>query len=276
VFGLRRTPDAGELSAAGIKPIIGDITEEAMLQLLPPSFDWVVNALSSSRGGVEDYRTIYLDGTKRLMEWLQRAPSLRKYVYTSSTSVYAQVDGSRVTEESMTEPQSETSQVLVETERLLKSAPAKGVPAVILRLGGIYGPGRGHLFQQYLRGEARLPRDASQMINMIHRDDAVRAIIAALERGVPGDIYNVVDDEPVTYGEFFQWLSERLSRAMPPAAEALETVSRKRGLTNKRVSNQKLRLALGCELKYPSFRQGYAAEIARLSDAGQWSAGGAK
>jgi nucleoside-diphosphate-sugar epimerase len=275
VYGLRRSRETSDLTQAGIKPIVGDVTQAALLRLLQPNFDWVVNTISSSQGGVEDYRAVYLEGTKRLVEWLQNAGSLGKYIYTSSTSVYAQADGAWVTEESPTEPKSETSRVLVGTERvLLEQVSAHRYPAIILRLAGIYGPGRGHLFQQLLRGEARLAGDGSRLINMIHREDAVRAILAALDRGTPGEVYNVVDDEPVTQRDFFMWLCERLGRPMPPVAQAAETPGRKRGVTNKRVSNRKLRLALACELKYPTFRQGYAAEIAGLQEVGRRPGGG--
>jgi len=286
VFGIKQSADTSELTRAGIQPVVLDLTQPGALDFLRPDFDWVINTVSSSRGGVADYRAVYLEGTQRLIDWLS-GTSLRKYVYTSSTSVYAQTDGSMVTEESATEPATETGRVLVETEAVLcDAARTKNFPAVILRVAGIYGPGRGHLFQQYLRGEARLEGDGSRLLNMIHRDDVVRAIVAALERGRPGEVCNVADDEPVTQREFFAWLSERLGRAMPPPGDASGKLGplpssrqdaggtlRKRALTHKRVSNRKLRLALGCELKYPTFRQGYSAEIARLQAAGQLPVG---
>jgi nucleoside-diphosphate-sugar epimerase len=271
VFGLRRSDSRGELEQSGITPVIADITSREDFGKIPAPFDWVVNTVSSTKGGVEEYRAVYLEGTRHLIDWL--APqSPHQYVYTSSTSVYGQTDGSWVTEESPTEPKSETSQILVETEQLLlKATHEMDFPATILRVAGIYGPERGHLFQQYLRGEAELSGDGSRLINMVHRDDVVAAIIAALERGTPGRVFNVADDEPVTQQEFFAWLSNQLAMPMPPRAEETNRV-RKRGLTNKRVSNRKLRLELDCELKYPTFRQGYAAEIARLQAVGQWPA----
>lgn len=272
VFGLRRNVSHGELEGHGIKPLTLDITQrEAVLKIKEP-FDWVVNTVSSTKGGVEDYRAVYLEATRHLIDLFSRQP-IRRYVYTSSTSVYAQTDGSWVAEESPTEPQSETSQVLVKTEkRLFAAALATNFPAIILRVAGIYGPERGHLFQQFLRGEARLSGDGSRLINMIHRDDVVAAIIAALEVGVAGRIYNVADDEPVTQREFFSWLSDQLAMPMPPPATRQE-MTRKRGVTSKRVSNRKLRSELKCELKYPTFRQGYSAEITRLQAAGQLFAG---
>jgi nucleoside-diphosphate-sugar epimerase len=273
VFGLQRTPDDGELARHGVTPVIADIVQPATLRNLPSNLDWVVNTVSSSKGGVEEYRRVYLDGTRHLIARLGQ-PSLRKYICTSSTSVYGQTDGEVITEGSPTQPQSETSRILVETEQLLASAARQsGFPAVTLRVAGIYGPERGHLFQQYLRGEARLDGDGLRLLNMIHRDDVIRAIVSALERGVPGQVYNVADDEPVTQREFFSWLSDQLHMPMPPSADPLERATRKRGVTNKRVSNRKLRLELNCELKYPTFRQGYSAEIARLQAAGKGPVG---
>ena len=267
VFGVRRGSEgAEELRAQGITPVIADITRREELQKIPGAFDWVINTVSSTKGGVEEYRAVYLEATRQILEWLSARPP-QKYLYTSSTSVYAQTDGAWVTEDSATEPQGDTSRVLVATEQLLlQAARDKNFPAIILRVAGIYGPGRGHLFQQYLRDESRLAGDGSRLINMIHRDDVVRAALAALERGQPGKIYNVADDEPVTQREFFTWLSQQLGKPMPPPATDEENARRTRGLTQKRVSNRQLREELRCELNFPTFRQGYAAEISGLPD----------
>jgi nucleoside-diphosphate-sugar epimerase len=94
VFGLRRSVGTQtEMNAAGIQPLVDDITKEEDLARLPGGFDWVVNTVSSSRGGEEEYRQIYLDGTSKLVKWLSTKP-IAKFVYTSSTSVYGQNDGS--------------------------------------------------------------------------------------------------------------------------------------------------------------------------------------
>lgn len=269
VFGVRRANEnADELQNAGIKPLIADVTKPAELAALPGPFDWVVNCVSSTRGGVEEYRAVYLEGTRNLIEWLAAAPP-KKFVYTSSTSVYGQTDGSAVKESSPTEPASETSRVLVETEKLLlDAAQQKKIPAVILRVAGIYGPERGHLFLQYLKNEAKIAGKGERIINMIHRDDLVGVIIAALKNGRPGEIYNAVDDEPVAQIHFFRWLSETLGKWMPPFATEEENAERKRGLTNKKVQNRRLKMELGYQFKYPNFRKGYTAEIQRLDNAG--------
>ncbi|MEN9574545.1 MAG: hypothetical protein RL514_2400 [Verrucomicrobiota bacterium] len=265
VFGMRRAADgAGELRAVGVTPVVGDVTQPESLHALPGPFDWVVNTVSSAKGGGDVYRAVYVEGTRNLLAWLAGTP-VRKFIYTSSTSVYGQTDRGEVTEASAAEPQAETGRLLVETENLLLAAAReRSFPAVVLRVAGIYGPERGHLFQQFLRDEARISGDGSRLLNMIHRADVVGAVIAALERGEPGRIYNVADDEPVSQLAFFEWLAKRLGKSLPPVASVEEGAPRKRGVTNKRVSNRRLREELGYELNFPSFREGYAAELRRL------------
>jgi nucleoside-diphosphate-sugar epimerase len=273
VFGLRRGLGGGaDFKSAGIKPLAADITKAEQLAQLPGGYDWVVNCVSASGGGEEEYREVYLQGTRNLIEWLGAAPP-KKFVYTSSTSVYGQDDGSLVKENSSTEPAVETGKILVETERvLLAAARERKFPAVILRLAGIYGPDRGHWLKLYMKNEARIEGNGARILNMIHRDDVVGAIIAALKNGRAGEVYNAVDDEPVSQLGFFQWLSGPLGKELPPSApEDVEAV-RKRGVTNKKVSNRRLKMELGYQFKYPTFRQGYTAELLRLDRSGELEA----
>ena len=73
VLGVRRTAEgAEELRAAGLTPVVADVTRAETLRALPGPFDWVVNCVSSSRGGVEDFRAVFLDGTRNLLDWLDR------------------------------------------------------------------------------------------------------------------------------------------------------------------------------------------------------------
>lgn len=264
VFGLRRSVLAeAALKAAGLTPLHADISRPDSLKALPRDFDWVVNCTASGGGGAEDYRKIYLEGNRNLVAWLADLPP-KKFVYTSSTSVYAQNDGSTVTETSPTEPEADTAKVLVETEKFLLSAVAeREFPAVILRVAGIYGPARGHAFKQFLRGEARLEGDGSRWLNMIHQDDLIGVSLAALERGVAGEIYNAADNAPPTQRDFFAWLAAELNQAMPPQVAADAETWRKRGVTNKRVSNAKLRAELHYDFQFPDFRAGYAPELRR-------------
>ena len=269
VFGLRRSAGAeAELKSAGVKPLTADITKAEQLAQLPATYDWVVNCVSASGGGAEEYREVYLQGTRNLIEWLGASPP-KKFVYTSSTSVYGQNDGSLVKENSSTEPAVETAQILVETERvLLEAVRTRKFPAVILRLAGIYGPDRGHWLKLYMSNEARIEGNGARILNMIHRDDVAGVIIAALKSGRPGEVYNAVDDEPVSQLGFFQWLSGPLGKELPSSASEDAEAVRKRGVTNKKVSNRRLKMELGYQFKYPTFRQGYTAELIRLDRAG--------
>jgi nucleoside-diphosphate-sugar epimerase len=269
VFGLRRNLAAeNELKTAGIQPLFGDVTKPGTLANLPREFDWIVNCVAAG-GGAENYREVYFNGTKNLIKWLAPNPP-KKFVYTSSTSVYAQNDGSQVKESSPTEPTAETSKILVETEEVLLAAVAeRKFPAVILRVAGIYGPDRGHWFKQFLKNEATMEGDGSRFLNMIHRDDLVGSIIAALKSGRAGEIYNAVDDEPVSQMNFFQWLGGTLGKYPPPSELENSDENRKRGVTNKRVSNRRLKMELGYQFKHPNFRIGYSAELLRLDRAGE-------
>ena len=266
VFGLRRSAMvADDLKEAGLQPLRADITRPEELHRLPRDFDWVVNCTASGGGGPDEYRQVYRDGNRHLIAWLAGSP-LKKFIYTSSTSVYGQNDGSLVTESSPAQPDAGTAKVLVETEQLLLAAAREGFPAVILRVAGIYGPARGHWFKAFLRGEARIEGEGARFLNMIHRDDLIGVIIAALQQASPGEIFNAVDDEPVSQLKFFEWLAGELNRLLPPRVPADAEAWRKRGVTSKRVDNTRLHQELGYTFQHPDFRSGYRAELRRLAE----------
>ncbi len=268
VFALRRTAVPPGILPAGIVPLAGDLTQRGTLDSLPGPFDWVINTVSSSRGGEEEYRQVYLEGTRTLLDWMRPRPP-EAFVSTSSTSVYGQVDGSWVDESSEAAPGTATGRLLVETENVLLAAwRSWGFPVRILRVAGIYGPGRGHLFHQFLRGEARLDGDGSRWLNMIHRDDVVSAVRAVLERGRNGEIYNAADLEPVTQRAFLEWLAATTGRRLPPVADPAARGPRKRGVTSKRVACRKLRAETGWMPRYPSFREGYSPELQSMGIVG--------
>ena len=242
VHGVRRT----DFAAEGITPHPIDITAANAFDGLPRDFDWVINTVSSARGDAEVHRAVFVDGAKNLLDWL--GDSSARVLFTSSTSVYPQTDGDWVDETSPANPEGGTAQNLAQAEELFLNAPQA---ATVLRVAGIYGPQRGYLFRQFLKGEAVLTKGGTRWINMIHRDDVVSAILAAMD--LTPSIYNVADDEPVTQRAFFEWLAKRLDKPMPPEGES---VSRKRVATNKRVHNAKLKAA-GWQLRFPTFREGY-------------------
>jgi nucleoside-diphosphate-sugar epimerase len=269
VYGLRRNGSSRtQLTSPGIIPIFADITLPESLPRVPARFDWVVLCAASSGGGPDDYRRVYLEGSRNVVDWLAETPP-KTLVYTSSTSVYGQVDGSEVDESSPTQPATSTAQILVQAEEFLIEQTRIGrMPSVVMRLAGIYGPERGYWLKQFLQREAKIEGRGDRYLNMIHRDDVIGAIRKALEVASPGQIFNVVDDEPVTQLACFEWMSTRLQRALPKAVGDVSSPLRKRGFTNKRVRNSKLKSQLEYNLKYPSFREGFEVEIRRLEDPG--------
>jgi nucleoside-diphosphate-sugar epimerase len=255
----RTAATKSDLITAGIQAVNADITDLASLNKISPEWDWVVNCVSGSRGTMEKYRAVYLEGTRNVLDWLSKSPP-RRFIYTGSTAVYGQTDGSVVTEASSTIPDSETAKVLIETENtLLAAVRERKFSAMILRISGIYGPGRGYWLKQFQNGEARLEGRGERILNMVHRDDVAGAIIAALERGRPGEVYNVTDDEPVSQMDLFKWLSQKLGKPLPALAEIDSRATGKRATTSKRVSNARLKIELAYRLKYPTFREGFSA-----------------
>ncbi len=251
VHAVRRRPDTlDELEAAGLHPHAADLTRRETLDTLPGSFDWILHTASSSRGDADVHRAVFVDGTENLIDWLTITKAHSRLLFTSSTSVYPQTDGGWVDEECPDKPVAGTGKNLAVAEEMFLEWPAG---ATVLRVAGIYGPGRGYLYRQFLKDEAMLDGDGNRWLNMIHRADVVGAILCAMENE-PG-IYNVADDEPVTQHDFFAWLSELLGKPMPPAGSRAPG---KRARTHKRVANERLR-ALGWQLKYPTFREGYSA-----------------
>jgi nucleoside-diphosphate-sugar epimerase len=264
VWGVRRSQSAKSgLDAAGIKMVSADITRPETLDSLPRGCDWVVLCVSAGGGAEEDYRKTYVQGAQNLLNWLSSQPP-RKFVYTSSTGVYGQSDGSVVDETSPVEPQAETGKVLVEAERVVLDAAGSGLPAVVLRVAGIYGPGRGYWLKQYLAGQAAIEGEGSRILNMIHRDDVAGIACVALERGIPGQVYNAVDNEPISQRALFEWLSRELGRELPPVIPEDATKARTRGVTSKRILNKRIKEELGYHFKYPTFREGFLAEITLL------------
>jgi len=210
--------------------------------LLQP--DLILHCASSGRGGPDAYRSVYLEGCRNLLHTFPESPLL----FTSSTSVYAQTDGSEVTEESPAEPDRETGKILRETEDLVL---AHG--GTVARLAGIYGPGRSVLLKKFLTGEAVIEEDGRRFLNQIHRDDAARALLhlsSSQLSTLNSQLFNLSDSHPLTQLEAYTGLANLFDRPLPPSGP--RDLNRKRGWTHKRVSNAKLR-ATGWTPSFPCF-----------------------
>lgn len=243
VWGLRRSPG---VLPAGVRGLAADVTDPATLAVLPRDVEAVVYAVAPGSRDEAAYRAAYVDG---LANVLTAVGDVGRLVFVSSTAVYGQTDGSEVDEDSPTAPDRPTGRILLEAEGVARSAGG-----TVLRLGGIYGPGRTRLVDEVRAGVATFPPEPVHT-NRIHRDDAAGAIAHLLQLDAPAPVYLGVDDDPATRREVLTWLAERLGA--PPPREAPD--QRTRG-GNKRCRNTRLR-ASGYELIYPSFRDGYGAML---------------
>ncbi len=234
---------AAQLSVKPYSIRVIDLSQRGDVARRAAAFDAVIHCASSHGGNAEVYRQIYFNGARHLLETFPEA----KILFTSSTSVYAQRDGSSVTEESETKPLRETSRILLEVEKLILE---KG--GIVARLAGIYGPRRSALLSKFLKGTATVDPQNDRFVNQVHRDDIASALFLLLNREVrmSAQIYNVVDDQPLLQSECYCWLAQRLNRPVPPIRKSEQP--RKRGDTNKRVSNAKLH-RLGWTPHYPTF-----------------------
>ena len=235
-------------SAAGLskKPYSVHVVDVSQRAQLPPRaglFDAVMHCVSSRGGDAEVYRQVYLNGARNIIERFPRTTIL----FTSSTSVYAQREGSWATEESETKPLRETSRILLEVEKLILD---KG--GTVVRLAAIYGPGRSVLLTRLLNGTATIDPENDRFVNQVHRDDIASAVFLLLNRKQQdaAQIYNVVDDQPLLQSECYRWLAQKLDRPLPPIAKSQHPG--KRGDANKRVSNAKLRGSCWTP-QYPTF-----------------------
>jgi nucleoside-diphosphate-sugar epimerase len=208
-----------------------DVADRGAVSESSGRFDVVVHCVSSRGGDEEQYRHLYFEGARNLLRIFPDAALL----FTSSTSVYPQTDGSVVDESSPAEPRHARGKILRETEKLILAGGG-----IVARLGGIHGPHRSFFLTRLLEGRTP-PEGNERLINQIHRDDIVSALLLLADRRAEcrGEIFNVVADEPVKASAAYEWLSTEVK--MPLVSDAADTGQRKRGDSNKQVSNRKLR-----------------------------------
>jgi len=251
-FGLARQPTG---LPAGTVPLAADLTDPTTLGGLPEGLDAVVYAAAA--GGYSDpqYRAAYVDGPRNLLGALSRQRrSPRRVIYVSSTGVYSQSHGEWVDETSPAEPRHFSGQRMIEGEAVVREGPS---PAIVLRLAGIYGPGRTLYIDRVRNGSARLPPRGA-WTNRIHRDDAAGAILHLLEFAVPDPLYLGVDDEPSELADVLRWIARKLSLPDPPPEQEPPGNGPTRERSSKRCSNRRL-AGSGYRFRFPTYREGYGA-----------------
>lgn len=230
-------------------------SEMVRQRLLEQSFDAVVLTLTPSEYSLAAYELAYVDSLKTLLPvWHTRPPGL--ILFVSSTSVYHQEKGEWVDEDSPTHPEHFSGRCLLSAEALLQQSELN---TCVVRLAGIYGPGRDFLLRQVRAGKG----GSTDFTNRIHADDGAAALAHLVRRHVAGDalapLYVGCDSEPAPGAEVRRWLAERIG--VDPSSLAPSTSDRG---GNKRCSNRRL-LETGFRLRFPSYREGYGA----LLDSGE-------
>lgn len=190
-----------------------------------------------------------------------RAQHLRSIVYLSTVGVYGDRGGDWVDEATPPSPESARGRERLAAEQAWQDFGARqGIAVAILRLAGIYGPGRNALLQ-IARGGARRIVKPGQIFNRIHVADIAQAIDAAFTRTASG-IFNVADDEPSPPGDPLVFAAQLLGVDPPPEVPFVEAVPSMSPLALsfwqecRRVRNDKLKRELGVVLRYPTYREG--------------------
>ncbi|HEX5053872.1 MAG TPA: NAD-dependent epimerase/dehydratase family protein [Planctomycetota bacterium] len=222
------------------------------LAALPRDIGAVVWSVAPAAPTADAYRAAYRHGPRRVFDVLrQRGDAVRRSVLISSTGVWERDDGSEVGDDDPPDAASPTGRELVAGEDSFRGvAPGP----VVLRLGGIYGPGRTRLIDGVRSGTLAPPR-SPRFTNRIHRDDGARAIVHALALEQPRASYIVVDDEPADLRDVLAFLAQRLGVPLPVPRDDARTSA------GKRCRNTALRRS-GWAPRYPSHRDGHAALLA--------------
>ncbi|MBV4532062.1 SDR family oxidoreductase [Pseudomonas sp. SWRI107] len=250
VSGLRRSV---KLLPDGVRPIAADLSDRRMPDDWPEQApDYLVYCVAASQHDEAGYKAAYVEGLRNVLGWLQRSGQApRRLLFVSSSSVFAQKGGEWVYETSATEPEGYSGKLMLEAERL---ALASSIPASIVRLTGIYGPGREWLLTQVRQGY-RVADEPPLYGNRIHADDAAGLLAFLLQADARGvaleDCYIGVDDAPAPLAEVVAWLREYLG------VTEWSDEQRVRRTGSKRCSNQRAR-ALGWAPQYPTYKEGYA------------------
>ena len=254
VHGLRRSISA---LPQGVLPVAGDLAQSQCPADWPEGpLDYLVYCAAANESSAAGYRAAYVEGLRHVLGWLREHGQMpRRVLFVSSTSVYGQQGGEWVDESSPVEPEGYSGRILLEAEQLLLTSEW---PASVVRLSGIYGPGRAWLLNQVRQG-CRVATEPPLYGNRIHADDAAGLLAFVLQADQRGQalepLYIGVDDCPAPLHEVVAWLRDYLGVTDWSA----ETSIRRAG--SKRCRNSRAR-ALGWVPRYADYRQGYAAILA--------------
>ncbi len=252
----RNADRAKNLAESGLFPLLVDVTEPERFPPLP-EVATVLFAVGFDRAAQKPQHAVYVEGLQHILSALPA--SVARFIYISSTGVYGQATGDRVDEDTPALPLRDGGRACLAAEQLLQ-ASAFGARSMILRLAGIYGPLRVPRSES-IRGGDAIDAPADGYLNLIHVDDAVQ-IIQAVERLAPPRRYVVSDGQPCLRRDYYREIA-RLLDAPPPTftAPTPDSPAAQRAASDKRIDPRRLFADIGVSLRYPSYREGLAAEV---------------
>lgn len=273
VMGVSRSEEHRlELAKAGLFTIGADVTHPETLGCLKSlatfcqdqEIDTVLFAVGHDRSSGQLIHKVYVDGIKNVLAVLPC--DIGRFIYISSTGVYGDAGGGWVDEETRPDPRRDGGRASLAAELALAESPlaARGV---VLRLGGIYGPGRVPYLDKLRAGEP-IPAASEGHLNLIHVEDAAAVVVAA-EIHCKRSVYCVCDGQPVVRGEYYREVA-RLVGAAPPTFVAPDPASPRaaRAEADRRVKNSRMLAELGVRLEFPDYRAGLAAILGGCESAG--------
>jgi len=246
VWALRRQQPMHD--GDGIHWLRGDLTLPETLHGWPPDITQLVYLPTPDRRDATAYRATFVDGLRHLLDALGH-DRLQRVLLVSSSAVYGEHGGDWVDEDTPPAPPGFNGAVLLEAERWLA---AQSPVSIVLRLAGLYGPGRMQWLERLRAGQVAAPRTLPHWANRIHVEDAAAAVAHLLQLGDPLPLYLGVDNTPLPLDVLYDHLAGLIGA--PPADDGPAPV----GVGSKRLSNARLR-ASGFMPRWPDARDGYAA-----------------
>ncbi len=265
VSGLARSePSAARLRELGITPLTGNLDNAASLNALPSSGKLIFYFAPPPGGGPFDSRM------RNFCQTVEPGKLPVRLVYISTSGVYGDCAGEWVTEETPINPQTSRAQRRADAEATLQEWAGKyAVPLVILRVTGIYGPGRLPL-ARIQQGHPILREAESPPTNRIHADDLAAVCVRAAEKAVDGDLFNVSDGQPGTMTQYFNAVSDLLGLPRLPqidmqeARQVMNPMMLSYLTETRRMDNRKMVEQLGVTLMYPDLNSGLKNIVAQL------------
>lgn len=259
-YAVTRSPERGAvLAAEGIRPIVADLFATDQISV-PPNVTTVLFAVGYDRGSSRAIQDVYVGGIARAL--VSTPLSIERFLYVSSTGVYGTVAGQEVDEETPCKPTRDGGKASLAAEQTL-AASQFGSKAIVLRLAGIYGPGRIPRGADLLVGKP-IDAPARGWLNLVHVEDAARIVLLAEERAVPPRTYVVSDGQPVVRAEYYKELARLLSAPPPQFVDPpVGSPAGQRAASDKRVNPRRMLKELQPSLLYPSYREGLSAIVSQ-------------